>query len=394
MKGWTLAILWLGSLCLAFWAGRTKGDEEARIVGHRSGRPTPESVGGSDAPRPEGPSPGERREKDSTERVGDPSRAGEKDAEGAPKPAAPEDASLRLLGELEELLQRGDLIEVLKRIQAAGDHGRWVIEPDTRRERALRLLWLEHLLAHRQEVLDQLEELLGVVATSPGTLPTEDEGFSLGTLAAFDDLLFALPRLASVEQRRRFRRLLERIHASGDDGPADWDAEGCLVAWDHFASAEEAIERLASADLDPREYLVLLRRVPEELRRRMDALPILQRMISAGSTWRDFFDATRLIPPSRADVEKLDDQLFRERPTIDYRGFGMYACATNRARWPDGQAFVERCMEKEPRWRFAVLLSFGSYLPPPSAEVVQDLLNRYELREDQEKVIRRNYRIR
>jgi len=397
MKGWIVGLLWCASLVAAFWVGGRRGGAQAGRgdsgFAPRSG-PRDETP---DAPRLEGRPPVEPPVEAAAPRADTSSAPGREEGRAVPEGMRPEDESLQLLGELEDLLQGGDLVTVLMRIRSAGDRGAWLIEPDTRKDRALRLLWLERLLANRQEVLDRLEDLLGAVADRPETLPTEEEGLSLEALAAFDDLLFALPRLSSPEQQRRFRDLLERIRASQDGLPDHltcWDEGGCLTVWDHFAGAEEAMDRLASNDLDPREYVVLLRQVPDEVRGGMEPLPILQRMIAAGSTWRDFLDAARLLPPNQADVQALDDLLFRTQPQIDYRGFGLYACATDRARWPDGRSFVERCLEEVPRWRVPVLQSLRSYLPPPPASYVQGVLDRYDLGEAFEEALRGTFHIR
>jgi len=320
-----------------------------------------------------------------------PAHAGERESRREPEADPAGDPRLQLLAELETLLDRGDLVAVLEKIGDAGDRGRWLVEADSRTDRALRLLWLEYLLTNREQVLDLMEDFLHDAATAPEALPTDEEGFSLGSIQAFDDLLYALPRLSSAQRLARFRGLLEGLRGSRGDPSsrlAEWDADACLVAWDDFADAEQALARLGSNRLDPREYLVLLGRVPAESRRNLAPLPILRRMIVAGASWQDFAQAARLIPPSAVDIAALDDVLFENRPAMDYRGFGLYVGATGRARWPEGRAFIERCMAEAPGWRFPLLLSLNTHLPPPPAEYVLGLLDRYDLGERNEEVIR------
>lgn len=337
------------------------------------------------------------------------------DAAAAPvDPAAPftlegvssaREASQRFMDFVEAQLGRGDagFAAILDAVAAVWKDKQAIESLFSDEAAAARELypWIKLMVQREPQMLDLNEYVFKTMAEKPQQFAsfTDDNALEIFT----EGFAFVLPGAIPEDRMARMRGYAKKILATpeGDQPKAvrgnRSEIERLLSRfWMEPITPEQALAKLRSGDVEPRELVRFLRMLPPDVAATLDVTALAAAQVRDGS-----WEVVRLLgtpPLDKLDVARLDAAALEALDASKMQGHmvGQYLQRTGRSNWADARAFVDRAAGQGERTQTAIVqaLAFGmpQHLRPDKA-YVEDLLTRVTVNDALKQQIRNNYGI-
>lgn len=316
---------------------------------------------------------------------------------------SPEEGSERLMAFLDAQFARGEagfpaILEALGEIWQNREMVEGLFADEATATRFL-YPWVKYLVEHEDHVLDFSEHLYKTMAENPGALARvpDDDVLEIFT----EGVAILLPGAVPEERLARFREYGRKILETPEtDQPQAvrqnrQEIERALAQfWAAPLTVEEALAKLRSGEVPPRELRRLLRLVPADALQGIDLTALLLPAISQGHN--DVLRVLQQLPKDRLDLGRLDAAVEEAAASRSIHGWFLssYLQSTGRTKWMEIRPFMDRIIGRGEGAAVVAVQALAQFLPQgsrPEKEYMADLLARGAVPDGFEDIVRKAY---
>jgi hypothetical protein len=427
MKTPLVAAVCAAAAAAAFVAGRATASSSAADAPHDAGetaRLTREvedltrKLADERARRPrEGAGRARARDDAASESAADPAAAPSETAAPAAAPDAepaafslegvtdPAEASKRFMAFVDAQLKRGDagfaaILRALDTLWKDKEKVQALFGDESAAAREL-YPWIRFLVAHESGVIDLNEYVFRTMAENPSAFAATADA---NQLEVFTEALgILMPGAVPDDRLTRLRGYAEKILATPESEQPKAirgnrsEIERLLARfWSAPVTAEQALEKLKSGDVPPRDLVRYLRMVPPEAAALLDVTALVIPPLRQGN-----FEVVRWLgapPLDRVDFARLDQAVLEgvESGKTGWPQFSTYAQRSGRKQWADLRPLFDRALGQGERSSAVALQALASGLPAnlrPDKAYVESLLARSDVPEATQNQLKNTYGI-